>query len=140
MDVTEAGREEVSNDWQTSIGKERVRVEPKNIAQSSRNWYVPPLGLPLITKLSLCLSVPVSGIRCLSTVSTWPVFFSRPDPFLIVLFNMRLHRAAHLVVIYRTCHSQQPLGCWDTDVLVISEYDGQLCHSPVGSSPVLAHV
>ena len=51
MDVTEAGREEVSNDWQTSIGKERVRVEPKNIAQSSRNWYVPPLDLSLIIKL-----------------------------------------------------------------------------------------
>ena len=72
-DARKAGREEVSNDWQTSIGKERVRVEPKNIAQSSRNWYVPPLGLPLITKLSLYLSAPVNGIRCLSVASMRPI-------------------------------------------------------------------
>ena len=33
------------------------------------NLDVPPLGLPLITKLSLCLSAPVNGIRCLSMAS-----------------------------------------------------------------------
>ena len=26
-------------------------MEPENAAQSGRNWYVPPLGLPLIMKL-----------------------------------------------------------------------------------------
>ena len=61
---------------------------------SNRN--VSPLGLPLTTKLSLCLSAPVNGIRCLSMVSMRPVLFPRPDPFLIVLFNMRLHRASIL--------------------------------------------
>ena len=45
-----------------------IRVKSKNAAQSSRNWYVPPLSLPLITKLSLYLSAPANGIRCLSTV------------------------------------------------------------------------
>ena len=39
------------------------------IAAYVSNRDVPPLGLPLITRRSLCLSAPVNGIRCLSMAS-----------------------------------------------------------------------
>ena len=43
------------------------------IAAYVSNLNVPPLGLPLITRLALCLSASVNGIGCLSMASMWPI-------------------------------------------------------------------